>query len=57
MKGAAEYEHLIVKHGYTDEAGTAETGMNSQSMIHILIIVFIILGNVGYFFSRRGVKK
>jgi hypothetical protein len=56
MKGAAEYEHLIVKHGYTEDSGTAETGMNSQSLIHILIIVFIVLGNIGYFFSRRGVK-
>jgi hypothetical protein len=52
MKGAAEYEYLILKHGYTDKLGKAETGMNSQSMIHILIIVFIILGNIGYFFSR-----
>lgn len=56
MKGAAEYENLILEHGYARELGTAETGMNSQSMIHILIIVFILLGNVGYFFSRRRAK-
>ncbi len=53
MKGAAEYEKLVLDKGYAKELGTAETGMNSQSMIHILIIVFIILGNVGYFFARR----
>ncbi len=53
MKGAAEYEKLVFDHGYAKELGTAETGMNSQSMIHILIIVFIILSNIGYFFSRR----
>jgi len=53
MKGAAEYEKLILDKGYAKELGTAETGMNSQSMIHILIIVFIILGNIGYFFARR----
>lgn len=53
MKGAAEYEKLVLDRGYAKELGTAETGMNSQSMIHILIIVFIILGNVGYFFARR----
>jgi hypothetical protein len=53
MKGAAEYENLVLEHGYARELGTAETGMNSQSMIHILIIVFILLGNIGYFFSRR----
>jgi hypothetical protein len=53
MKGAAEYEQLILTHGYTKDLGTAETGMNAQSMIHILIIIFIIMGNIGYFFSRR----
>jgi len=56
MKGAAEYENLVLKHGYARELGTAETGMNSQSMIHILIIIFILLGNIGYFFSRRRSK-
>lgn len=56
MKGAAEYENLVLAHGYARTLGTAETGMNSQSMIHILIMVFIILGNVGYFFSRRSTK-
>ncbi len=56
MKGAAEYEHLVLRHGYARTLGTAETGMNSQSMIHILIIVFILLGNIGYFFSRRSKK-
>lgn len=54
MKGAAEYENLIVEHGYAQELGSAETGMNSQSMIHLLIIIFILFGNIGYFFSRRG---
>lgn len=59
MKGAAEYEKLVLDHGYARTLGSAETGMNSQSMIHILIIIFIILGNVGYFFSRRqkGTQK
>ncbi len=53
MKGAAEYENLILTHGYAEKLGKAETGMNSQSMVHILIIIFIILGNIGYFFIRR----
>ena len=57
MKGAAEYEKLVLEHGYARTLGNAETGMNSQSMIHILIMIFIILGNVGYFFSRRGRKE
>ena len=56
MKGAAEYETLLLKNGYAKELGRAETGMNSQSLIHILIIIFIILGNIGFLFSRRGKK-
>lgn len=47
MKGAAEYESLI---GRSDKANR---GMDSQSLIHLLIIGFIILGNAGYFASRR----
>jgi hypothetical protein len=57
MKGAAEYEHLIFKHGYASDVGRADTGMNSQSIVHILVILFIILGNVGYFFSRKRKKQ
>ncbi len=53
MKGAAEYENLVLKYGYAKSLGTAETGMNSQQMVHLLIIAFIILGNIGYFFVRR----
>jgi len=47
MKGAAEYEKL------TKNPGRASRGMDPQSIIHLLIIVFIILGNVGYFVSRE----
>jgi hypothetical protein len=47
MKGAAEYEELI------DCKGLATSGMGAQSMVHIAIIVFILLGNVSYFLGRR----
>ena len=47
MKGAAEYEKL------SQNPGWASRGMDPQSIIHFLIIVFILLGNVGYFVSRR----
>ncbi len=47
MKGAAEYEKL------TRNLDRATRGMDPQSIIHILIIVFIILGNIGYFVSKR----
>ncbi|MFH1144705.1 MAG: hypothetical protein V1774_09205 [Candidatus Eisenbacteria bacterium] len=47
LKGAAEYEKLIGREG----AGVR--GMDAQSMAHLLIVCFIVLGNVGYFLQRR----
>lgn len=35
----------------------ARIGMNAQSVAHIMIIVFIILGNIGYFLTQKGKKK
>jgi hypothetical protein len=46
MKGAAEYEKL------SRNEGRATRGMDPQSIIHMLIIAFIVLGNIGYFVSR-----
>jgi len=31
----------------------ARIGMNAQSIAHIMIILFIILGNIGYFMTRN----
>jgi hypothetical protein len=36
---------------------TARVGMNAQSIAHVLIIVFIILGNIGYFVEKQKEKK
>jgi hypothetical protein len=47
-KGAAEYETLIGM-----KAGDAQKGMPAQVAAHLTIILFIVLGNVGYFLSRR----
>jgi hypothetical protein len=48
MKGAAEYEKL------SQNLDRATRGMDPQSIIHVLIIVFILLGNIGYFVSKRS---
>lgn len=53
MKGAAEYENLLLEYGYTEGTGKAETGMNSQTLIHLLIIFLIIIGNIGYLATRK----
>jgi len=47
MKGAAEYELLVGREGF----GTL--GMASQSVAHLLIILFVIIGNIGYFTIGR----
>ncbi len=47
LKGAAEYEDLL---GYR---GFAIWGMLPQSVAHLLIILFVILGNISYFALRR----
>ncbi|HOH97781.1 MAG TPA: hypothetical protein PL188_05665 [Candidatus Cloacimonadota bacterium] len=35
----------------------ARIGMNAQSVAHIMIIVFIILGNIGYFIQKATAAK
>ncbi|MFZ2958509.1 MAG: hypothetical protein WA705_16600 [Candidatus Ozemobacteraceae bacterium] len=47
MPGAAEYETLI------GMPGTATAGMDSQSMCHLVIIGFILLGNLVFLAERR----
>ncbi|MGC9314145.1 MAG: hypothetical protein ACP5G4_00800 [bacterium] len=42
LKGAAEYETLI------EEKRMATMGMEAQNWAHIVIILFIIIGNIGY---------
>lgn len=47
LKGAAEYEILLKK------PGMGARGMDAQSMAHLLIILLVVLGNVGYWMERR----
>ncbi|MEW5702925.1 MAG: hypothetical protein AB1792_11950 [Candidatus Zixiibacteriota bacterium] len=48
LKGAAEYETLV------GTPGPAVDGMKGQIVAHAVIILFIIIGNIGYFAVRRG---
>ena len=59
MKGAAEYEQLIGKkypvlgnYYKGTRLFTAVKGMDAQTAIHFVIIVFILIGNVAFFASR-----
>lgn len=63
MKGAAEYEKLLAARYpdlgqfYRSTRGfTATKGMDGQTVIHAVIIVFILIGNVAYM-SRRAAQK
>ena len=51
MPGAAEYEALI------GEKGSAISGMDAQSIAHLVIVLFIVLGNTAYFIERKRSKK
>jgi len=64
MKGAAEYESLL-RERYPELARfykgtrdfTATKGMDGQTVLHTIIILFILLGNVAYITSRRAAAK
>ncbi len=56
MKGAAEYEQLIVDKGYYPRKDMASRAMNAISSSHLLLIVLIIVGNIAYFASSRTAR-
>jgi hypothetical protein len=51
MRGAAEYEKLV------NAKALATKGMNAQSFAHLLIILFIVFGNVAFFLTRKHKEK
>ncbi len=51
LRGGAEYEVLI------GEPGEGAARMDAQSLGHMVIVTFIIVGNVAYFFSKRQEKS
>jgi hypothetical protein len=59
IKGAAEYEQLVVDHYLTENPhdprfGDARNRMGPQSIAHLVMIGLILLGNVVFFWERRG---
>jgi hypothetical protein len=47
LKGAAEYETLV------DIKARAVAGMDSQSIVHLLLVIFIVIGNIILFYEKR----
>ena len=65
MPGAAEYEQMVYKH-LNDMKGSkflnkdvliipgkATSRMSAQSVAHLLMVIFIIFGNISYYLVRR----
>ncbi|HCX73438.1 MAG TPA: hypothetical protein DHM37_06960 [Candidatus Cloacimonas sp.] len=50
LKAAAEYEFLM------DSPGLATSGMDAQSIAHLIIIIFIIIANVNYWRANKAEK-
>ena len=51
LKGGSEYEKLL---GYR---GNATAGMDSQTVIHALIVIFILIGNAAYLIKEYYRKQ
>jgi len=51
MRGAADYEALL------EQPGLGIGGMSAQSTVHIIIILFVLIGNVVYFVARRAERR
>jgi hypothetical protein len=63
MKGAAEYEKLLMakypqldRYYHETRFFTATKGMDGQTVLHTVILVFILLGNIAYL-RTRGRRK
>ncbi len=53
LKGASEYEYLVnTKYNLTGPI-PATRGMSSQSIAHLAILLLVVIGNIGYFATRK----
>ena len=61
MPGAAEYEILVEeelrKMDINSKPGKASGMMAAQSIAHVVIVLFIIFGNITYFITRKKNRK
>jgi len=56
MKGAAEYEELVETRLNIKESRKASEALPSLTYGHLVMIAFIIVGNIGYFMQKRRQK-
>ena len=55
-RAGAELEGLLVDEGVLERTGDATRGLGSLSLALVVILGFIVVGNIGYFAGRRGPK-
>lgn len=53
LKGASEYEYLVNTEYNLSGPTPATKGMSSQSIAHLAILLLVMIGNIGYFATRR----
>ncbi|HEC79335.1 MAG TPA: hypothetical protein ENI34_09415 [candidate division WOR-3 bacterium] len=54
MKGGAEYEEMVESKLGIKKKRKASEALPSLTYAHLVIIIFIIIGNIGYFIKRRS---
>jgi hypothetical protein len=59
LQGAAEYERLFTEKfpRFLESSRTALVRMFPQTVAHLVIVAFVILGNVSYFAQRRRERR
>lgn len=59
LLGAAEYEALLTQKypRFTERAQTALIRMFPQTVAHMVIIAFVLIGNISFFVLRRAERK
>lgn len=57
MRGSAEYEKLVGMEQILGRIPDATRGMDSQSTVHIFIVLAIIIVNIFYFLENRAQRK
>ncbi len=53
MKGGAEYEEIVEQNLKIEARRRASESLLSLTFAHLVMIVFIVIGNIGYFAKRR----
>lgn len=57
LSGAAEFEQLLVDVGKAESIGQANSGMAAQGIAHLVIVAFIVIGNIAFYVERRRQRK